>query len=250
MKNIIILLFLFSFFISSAQESPYELDWNIDGTILGGSFSMCVASLIVEKKQDEISTTEILILNSSDVNSFDRFATRQKSHSFELTSHALLLSSGVAPFSLLATKKTRKDFLTIGVMGLETFLLTYGFTNINKVAVLRERPLLYNPSFSFEEKLEKDNRYSFFSGHTSVTASSFFFTAKVLTDYYPNSKWKPFIWTIAAIVPAITGYARVRAGKHFPTDVIVGYLVGAGTGILIPHIHKIKKNKDIGFYPL
>lgn len=30
--------------------------------------------------------------------------------------------------------------------------------------------------------------------------------------------------------------------KNFPTDTIIGLIVGASTGILIPHLHKITKS--------
>ena len=30
----------------------------------------------------------------------------------------------------------------------------------------------------------------------------------------------------------------MRAGEHFPTDVIMGSLVGAGIGVLVPHFHR------------
>ncbi|MEZ4880043.1 MAG: phosphatase PAP2 family protein [Chitinophagales bacterium] len=52
------------------------------------------------------------------------------------------------------------------------------------------------------------------------------------------------MWTGAAIIPAITGLCRYGAGKHFFTDVIVGYAIGSAIGIGIPQLHKIKQKKD------
>ena len=49
------------------------------------------------------------------------------------------------------------------------------------------------------------------------------------------------------MIPAITGYLRVKAGKHYPTDTIAGYLLGATAGILIPQLHK-KKMEKVSFY--
>jgi len=58
----------------------------------------------------------------------------------------------------------------------------------------------------------------------------------VYHDLNPNSDFDPVIWTTAALIPAITGYLRVKGGKHFPTDVVVGYVVGALVGILVPRL--------------
>jgi membrane-associated phospholipid phosphatase len=38
-------------------------------------------------------------------------------------------------------------------------------------------------------------------------------------------------------VPAYAALQRVQAGKHYPSDVIVGLAVGAAMGYLIPQIH-------------
>ncbi|MBK8516636.1 MAG: phosphatase PAP2 family protein [Saprospiraceae bacterium] len=77
-----------------------------------------------------------------------------------------------------------------------------------------------------------------FSGHTSSTTALSFFTAKVYIDTHPDMKNKWIVWTMGAAIPATIGYLRYEAGKHYPTDIISGYLVGATIGYLIPKIHK------------
>src|SRR4029077_16601723 len=79
---------------------------------------------------------------------------------------------------------------------------------------------------------------SFFSGHTSNAATATFFGARVFTDLRPHSKLVPFVWIAAAGVPAFTAYSRYKAGKHFPSDVVVGYIVGASIGYFVPQLHK------------
>ena len=37
---------------------------------------------------------------------------------------------------------------------------------------------------------------------------------------------------------ALVSYWRVRSGEHFPTDVIMGSVAGAGVGVLVPHFHR------------
>ena len=102
---------------------------------------------------------------------------------------------------------------------------------------------LYNESIPIEERLEADGRNSFLSGHTSMTALSTFMMAKMLVDYHPNTKYKPLIWTTATAIPLTTGFLRYKAGKHFFTDVLAGFAVGALTGYLVPHIHHAVRNK-------
>jgi membrane-associated phospholipid phosphatase len=48
-------------------------------------------------------------------------------------------------------------------------------------------------------------------------------------------------WITLALATALSTFVsveRVRAGKHFPTDVIAGSLAGAGVGIVVPHLHR------------
>ncbi|MGB0369657.1 MAG: phosphatase PAP2 family protein, partial [Flavobacteriales bacterium] len=122
----------------------------------------------------------------------------------------------------------------------ETALLTLGVTEFFKAGVRRPRPFTYNPDVAMHVKTERDARFSFLSGHTSITAALCFTTAKVFSDYSDNSTHKALVWTSAAVLPLITGVLRVEAGKHFPTDVISGYLVGGAIGYLVPWLHKRK----------
>ena len=114
---------------------------------------------------------------------------------------------------------------------------------MTKGIIRRPRPLLYNPNVPFEKKNKKGARLSFFSGHTSGVATLSFLSAKFFADYYPDSKWKPVVWTAAALLPSTTGYLRYKAGKHFKTDVMMGAAIGACVGILIPHLHKKKERE-------
>ncbi len=41
------------------------------------------------------------------------------------------------------------------------------------------------------------------------------------------------------MLTAFVGYERVRAGEHFPTDVIAGAMAGAAIGTLVPHLHRL-----------
>jgi membrane-associated phospholipid phosphatase len=123
----------------------------------------------------------------------------------------------------------------------ETAALTTALTLFTKELAHRNRPYVYSDNFRNNcngSSVSKDATSSFFSGHTSITAASTFFIAMVYTDYHPDSRWKPLVWTGAAILPALTGITRYKAGKHYWTDVITGYAVGALVGTLTPYLHR------------
>ena len=63
---------------------------------------------------------------------------------------------------------------------------------------------------------------SFPSGHTA----SSFAAATAMSVYYPKAA------PVAFLLAAGVGVSRVHLGHHFPSDVLVGSLVGLGTGAL------------------
>lgn len=146
------------------------------------------------------------------------------------------------PLILLADNAAQNDFLTLGVMYAQSALLTAGFYSNTAGLVSKERPFLYNPEVALNKKLLRGTNDSFFSGHTAFTSNASFFFARVFSDLHPDSKLKPLVWGCAVLAPAFTGFMRIRAGKHFLTDVLTGYAVGAASGYLVPLMHR-KKTK-------
>ena len=228
-------------------QTPYQFNWKQDATffILGGVTSGL--AFYYRSNLPILSTSELEALNVNDINAFDRLATHYYSQSAGKASDYFWLSTHTLPFLFLAGKESRSDFSAIATLYGEVFLINTGITALTKNTFRRTRPFVYNPNAPLNKKLTKTARSSFVSGHTSITAANCFFVAKVFSDYYPESNWRPAVWTSAALIPAITGYLRIRAGKHYPTDTIAGYILGATIGYLIPHLHK-KKMEKLSFY--
>lgn len=230
----------------SIAQSPYQLCLKKDTWLLGTGIGGMLLGGLTFNTVDAFSEDAINNLNPLDINSFDRNTINYYSSTARNQSDILLFSSLTYPLLLLLNKPIRSDFLPVGIMGLEVLALNASLTTLTKGLIKRTRPFVYNPTVSLETKITSNARASFFSGHTSNVAAMSFFTAKVITDYYPNSKWKPVIWSAAVLLPATTGYLRVRGGKHFPTDVMTGFVTGALWGILIPEFHKkTKKDKKV-----
>ena len=235
------------------KEDPYDISFKKDWPYLLVGTSVLTTGFIMFENDHVTPYTpeELNMLDRNDVNAFDRGATYNKSNTARQASDIVLVSSLVVmPQLFLYNNHTRKDIGSLFVLTYEVLSFNYGMTNIVKSAVNRTRPYAYNPDYTYEERTDRESRFSFYSGHTSVTASLSFLWAQVMTDYHPDMAkgYKIGIWSFAALLPATTGYLRVKAGKHYPTDVITGYAIGALTGVLIPYLHKASNNK-VSLYP-
>lgn len=244
-KTILSFFCLIQITFSQAQiQSPYQCTKKKDAILTSIGSTGLAVGYYLHLKAPVLEVEQIGLLDKNSINQFDRVATSYFSQKAKRASDVFFYGSLAMPSLFGFSKRMRKDAKSLALIYGETLFLTVGLTAITKKTVLRSRPFVYNPDVDINTKLEKNARYSFFSGHASMVSASSFFTAKVFNDYYPDSKWKPFVWGAAATIPAITGYLRVRAGKHYPTDVITGYAVGAAFGILVPHIHKRKKRNE------
>ncbi len=231
------LLFLASTLLLQAQKT-YALHWSADLSLTGLSAATGTASWAFGKKVKPLQADELNLLNRNDVFAIDRKATNWFSQKANRASDLVFYSATALPLLLLADPQIRKEGWVVSVLYLETLSLNAGITDLTKNLAKRPRPFTYNPDAPLPLKLRKDARKSFFSGHTSSTAASCFFAAKVWSDFHPDNQWKPLIWTVAAGIPACTGFLRIRAGRHFFTDVMVGYAVGATIGCLVPYLHR------------
>ncbi|MCB0572772.1 MAG: phosphatase PAP2 family protein [Phaeodactylibacter sp.] len=181
---------------------------------------------------------------ASRVNSFDSWALRQdagrRGEAHE-TSDIMLYSSLFLPAALFLDKEIRHDWAPVALLYLEAQsvnTMLYAWGPFGPTLVTRYRPAVYYEELPTEGRNFGGMRNSFYSGHVGSTATSTFFTARVLADYHPEWGGKrALLYGIAALPPALVGYFRIRALRHFPSDVLVGGLVGATVGILTPEIH-------------
>ncbi len=221
-------------------QSPYSLSTGIELPVLGGGLTLFGIDIALKKNFPSVVPDDTLGLDLQSIPSIDRHVVNNWSLRAHQTSDDFLRTSPVVPFALplLAGSSSRHKMSTSYLIVVEGLLTTYTITELTKLLAKRKRPYVYGRSAFEGNRFTREAQKSFFSGHTSMTAVSYFLGAKMFNDFYPDSNWKPVVWTTAAIIPAITGWKRVQAGKHFVTDVLIGYAVGAAVGILIPAIHR------------
>lgn len=193
-------------------------------------------------------------LNPDDINRFDRpiaFMNPALIDRSQKSSDLYLNISILSPVLLMLDKNMRKDWLDLLTLYLVSHTVDNAIYFGAAFPVRRARPYIYNPDIPLDQKVGIAKSNSFFSGHVSFAATSTFFFAKVFTDYRQIRGLKRLaIYTAAAIPPSLVGYYRIKAGKHFRTDVITGFLIGAGTGILVPEFHRrMKKNERVSVSP-
>ncbi len=248
----LIIILLTSDILVSAQE-VYVFSGTTDVALFAGAAVTGGISQRLRKKHKPMQEFDVLNLSKSDINRFDRSAVSHFSVMADLRSDIGFLSTialaGVNAFFLpIESANENNPYLKqaslLGTMWLQTNLLNAFGTEIIKNLIKRPRPYTYNPNVDLELKLKGDARKSFLSGHTSITAANSFFVAHTFAAYYPESKYKPLVWTAAALMPAWVGMERFLAGKHFPSDIAAGYVLGASTAFLVHYLHFSAKKES------
>lgn len=108
--------------------------------------------------------------------------------------------------------------------------ITANLTQTVKLLAQRQRPASFG---------SRDDNHSFFSGHSSITATAA--TTALWYAYHvknPNKWAKPIAWTSVGL-SVTTGILRIISGKHYPSDVITGFAVGTGVALLNLSLKKI-----------
>lgn len=91
------------------------------------------------------------------------------------------------------------------------FVLKNGFKRSRPEAALN----------GFRSSIKPSDKFSFPSGHTSAA----FMMATLLSYFFPAMAVPLYGWAI------LVGFSRVVLGVHFPTDTLIGSLLGIGTAI-------------------
>ena len=240
----IILIIILSSELVYSDSSPYSLSTYTDSLLIGSGAVLLALTLYTKEKVDPLTDDKIVALTPGNINRLDRSATDNWSPNGAKWSDITLTSTMISPLAFLLNDKTRDDFIILGVMYGESILITNGLSMTIKDIVQRKRPFIYNPDAPYKEKKEKDAVRSFYSGHTANAFNSAVFVSTVFSDYYAQSPWRYAVWGTTLTLASTTGYLRYYSGKHYPTDIIAGAIIGSITGWAIPALHR-NRNENI-----
>jgi membrane-associated phospholipid phosphatase len=219
-----------------AQEEPgtrYDVSLAVDGAITGGFLAGAVLVSLVPVDTSGRWPSELF-------GRLDDAVKKEFSDSAAMLSDATLAVTIATPVLLQLpggwNGETGRRVLLYG----EAVSANLFLNGLTKYLVQRPRPYNYHPDARVAEyarEAGKDSHVSFYSGHASTA-----FTAAVAGSYLFASgsndrEIKAAVWLLEMTLASATMQLRVRAGKHFYSDVLVGAVVGSAVGFLVPALH-------------
>lgn len=225
---------------AAAPPGPYELgkaDWLWVPAAVGiGAFG--------EYQYQQMDPVDTLDLDRDrDLWVFDRWDAGVRSHVADLASTALVAPMLVAPAAAAAWESLhgRQDWngaIADVVVYSEAQLAGMGLDLWVRSLRIHPRPLVYDPTAPSSDRLKGEASGSFYSNHASTAFLSATYFAYTWSLRHPGEPENPWVWAGALTAASGVAALRVAAGKHFPSDVVVGGAVGAGFGLLFPWLHR------------
>jgi hypothetical protein len=240
--------------VKPVKIKVYHVNYFVEGAIIAVGMAGDILAIPRLKNKASLSDEELAFANTDEqknlINSIDRWALHQPTS--DRTLWKKISDDGeigifLLPSLLLIDKNIRKDWLHLLFMYVEGHTVTFTFYNYSPLGPYfqnRYRPAVYYFELGPDAQKNSNNRNSFYSGHVASCAYSTFFMVKVYCDYHPNiGAVKYLLYLEASVPPLVIGYARIRSLDHFPSDIAVGFGLGAIIGIVVPALHKYRFNK-------
>ncbi|WP_158625941.1 phosphatase PAP2 family protein [Arsenicitalea aurantiaca] len=127
----------------------------------------------------------------------------------------LFLVTGTSFAYLLVTGRTRLAAFLAGAFG-GAFLLSFAL----KELVGRPRPEFISIAEVFTP--------SFPSAHASLSAATFLSVGLLLTRAEPGETKDRYVIGVAIVLTLLVGLSRLYLGLHYPSDILAGWMLGAG----------------------
>jgi len=240
--------------VKSEKIKVYRINYFVEGSIIVVGMVGDLFAIPRLKNKASLSDEELIFANTDQqknlINTVDRWALKQPTS--DRTTWKKISDDGeicvfLLPALLMIDKNIRKDWLRLLFMYVEGHTVTftvYNYSPLGPYFINRYRPAVYYPALGTDAQKNSNNRNSFYSGHVASCAYSTFFMTKVYCDYHPEIGGLKYLLYLAASLPPLAiGYARIRSLDHFPSDIAVGFGLGAIIGIVVPALHKIPCRK-------
>jgi len=223
-------------------ESPYRLRLDVDLplSVLGVAVWATTYAVITP----ELAGPHCDPCDPSTVNGFDRWATHYYGNWAQWTANGIVIAAvpiGVLVKVLDYGPRNWKGWMTDIGVDLETVIWSGVLNEIFRRVVRRPRPYMYVPGAFPDERTSAEATLSFYSGHTAALFALAVSASYTYSIRHPRSPLRWAVWVGLLALASTEGVLRIFGGDHFPTDVIVGAVAGAGVGLLVPALHRKKR---------
>ena len=213
----------------SVNPSVYEVKPLVDGAIIGvGVLAAAVAYFAADRWIRQTGAGD-----KNSLNFIDRNSVGNSNPTLDVISDITVGAAMLAPpildaFDLGFSPAFKEDLWVYA----ETLSVNNFMTTVAKYSVQRPLPRTYADDPNLVH--QPGGYRSFYSGHTSTAFSSLSTAAMTLNLRYHSGIWP---WLVVAGVGTSVAIERVAAGRHFPTDVMVGAVAGTLVGAFVPYWH-------------
>ncbi|HEY0479978.1 MAG TPA: phosphatase PAP2 family protein [Kofleriaceae bacterium] len=214
-----------------AAERP--ADATVDGAIIAAAVAASLAPMALRLRGHGLWDTQLL-------GPVDRVAIGQLSGQAAQLSDLMLAVSIAAPAAYLTgTTIEDSDGDRLAIYG-ETLAVDLALVQVAKYLVQRPRPYLYNGStdaLQLAAAAGDDGWTSFYSSHAAMSFGAAVAGAYLLSTTNAHPIARAVAWGTGLAAAAATSNLRVRAGRHFYSDILLGALIGTGVGYAVPALH-------------
>jgi membrane-associated phospholipid phosphatase len=219
-----------------AQEEPaagYDVSLAVDGAVTGG---LAAGSVLLSLWPVDTSKR----WSSEFFGSLDEVVKRNFSDRAAMLSDATLAVTIVTPVLLQLPGGWNRDTGERLLLHAQAISANVFLQSLTKYLVQRPRPYNYHSDPRVGEwahEAGKDSHASFYSGHASTAFAAAVAGSYVFASGAADREIKAMVWLLEMTLASTTAQLRVRAGRHFYSDVLTGAVVGSAIGFLVPALH-------------
>jgi membrane-associated phospholipid phosphatase len=221
--------------LAPEKPSPYRFRLSLDAPLVGLSTAGALVAFVEPNPPSCLDDCEPpASMPGIDERVLGRHSPRSHSAA-DLTVLALSIVPHVA--NAVVTGPTNRAWFEDAAITAEAILFAQALTQVTKVAVGRQAPIVYDETVPLEERTSRDAVRSFWSGHT---ATAFAAATSFTVSYWLRHSRDPWKWVVLATLESAAlsvGLLKIRAGYHYPTDIAAGALCGISSGLLVPFLH-------------
>jgi hypothetical protein len=212
----------------------HRIDRPTTGVVALGALGVGIVASLIPMREDR-GLWRHELFGAADDRVHDNFSLRASQ-----ISDVLLGASLAAPIAyLIGTRIDDADGDRLLIYG-EAVAFDFALFQIVKRVVQRPRPYRYSSSpdaVAYAQSQGDDADLSFYSGHAATSFCAATAGAYLLSASSASRGERAFAWAGGFAAAAATSNLRVRAGKHFYSDVTIGAAVGVAIGYLVPALH-------------